>query len=59
MATTTVSFSVRTDPNLKKQVDAFLENNDADVRYAFEAVVGEYIIEVDKIFNQGKVLFAT
>ena len=26
MATTTVSFSVRTDPTLKKQVDLFLEN---------------------------------
>ena len=26
MATTTVSFSVRTDPALKKQVDIFLEN---------------------------------
>ena len=45
MATTTVSFSVRTDPVLKKQVDLFLENVSMSMSTAINLYLRKIVLE--------------
>ena len=45
MAATTVSFSVRTDPALKKQVDLFLENVGMSMSTAINLYLRKIVME--------------
>ena len=45
MATTTVSFSVRTDPALKKQVDLFLKNVGMSMSTAINLYLRKIVME--------------